>query len=93
MDIAIFKWFIQSPAYKVTIGRSVDCSLQLSRDIESDIAPVQAEIVKHRGCCYIVAVEEGIRFEGKALAAGRRKRLYHGSRFCIGDTTLTYIEK
>lgn len=38
MDVALYKWFKNSPDAKVTIGRSVDCNFQITWDIGNDIA-------------------------------------------------------
>lgn len=93
MDIALYKWFMANPNDHVTIGNSVDCHLQLSWDIKSKIAPKQAEIVLQRGVLWLYAIEEGVTVGKKALAPGKRARLFHGRSFSIGETTFTYIEK
>lgn len=94
MDIALYKWLRVSPSAVVTIGRSVDCNLQLSWDIESDVAPLQAEVVMRNGQPCLVAQEDGVwRQDETPLHAGEHIRLYHGTRFRIGTTTFTYIEK
>jgi len=93
MDIALYKWFRANPDEVVTIGRSVDCRLQLSWDIMSEVAPVQAEIRKSHGMLRLYALEDGITVGGKLLEQGESIRLYHGRKFMIGQTTFTYIEK
>ena len=93
MDIALYKWFRNNSDKVVTIGKSVDCSLQLSWDIRSEIAPVQAEIRLVHNIPYLIALEAGVLRNGKALLPGKRQRLYHGCTFSIGQTTFTYIEK
>ena len=93
MDIALYKWFRNNPNRIVTIGKSVDCSLQLSWDIQSDVAPIQAEIRLLKHVPYLYALEPGVFISGKPLRTNKRKRLYHGSTFIIGQTTFTYIEK
>lgn len=94
MDIALYKWLRVSPAAVVTIGRSVDCNLQLSWDIESDVAPLQAEVVQYKGQPCLIAHESGVwRHDETPLHVGQRLRLYHGTKFRIGATTFTYIEK
>ena len=93
MDVALYKWFRNNDDKVVTIGKSVDCSLQLSWDIQSNIAPVQAEIRLWHKIPYLVALEPGVFINGKPLKPGRKTRLYHGKSFTIGNTSFTYIEK
>lgn len=93
MDIALYKWFRNNPDYVVTIGKSVDCSLQLSWDIVSDVAPVQAEIRMQQNAPWLIALESGVYIQGKPVEPNQRVRLYHGKSFFIGKTTFTYIEK
>lgn len=93
IDVALFKWFKNNPDYIVTIGRSVDCSLQLSWDIRNDIAPVQAEIKKKGSACILIPIEEGLIMKDKKIKPGKKITLYNGLKFFIGDTEFTYIEK
>lgn len=93
MDVALYKWLRNDPNRVVTIGKSVDCSLQLSWDINGYVAPKHAEICLKDQTPYLTALEEGIFLEGEALISGQTVRLYHGKSFTIGNTTFTYIEK
>ena len=93
MDVALYKWFRNQPDRVVTIGKSVDCSLQLSWDIQSNVAPVQAEIRFKKQKPYLIALEPGVFLNGKAARVNKKYRLYHGRSFTIGQTTFTYIEK
>lgn len=93
MDIALYKWFRENPNNVVTIGKSVDCLLQLSWDIQSNIAPVQAEIRLRQQVLYLIALEPGVYMNGIPLPVGKKTRLYHGRSFTIGQTTFTYLEK
>ena len=93
MDIALYKWFRSTPDKPVTIGKSVDCSLQLSWDVQGHIAPIQAEIRLIRKVPYLIALEPGVFIRGKQLKPDRKVRLFHGKEFKIGQTTFTYIEK
>lgn len=93
IDIALYKWLRAAPDKPVTIGKSVDCSLQLSWDVQSNIAPVQAEIRLLRKVPYLVALEPGVMLRGKQLKTGRKVRLHHGKEFAIGQTIFTYVEK
>jgi hypothetical protein len=61
MEVALYKWMnAQTIHRKVTIGKSVDCNLQMSWDINSHIAPIHPEIVSSRGNIYLVACEDGV---------------------------------
>ena len=93
MDIALFKWFRNCPGRIVTIGKSVDCSLQLTWDIQSQIAPIQAEIRLIKRMPYLIPIEAGVYVAGKSVRIGKKIRLHHGKAFTIGKTTFTYIEK
>lgn len=94
MDVALYKWMRVSPDHVVTIGKSVDCSIQLSWDLNGAVAPLQAEIRQHVGSMRLVAMENGVYVDNdKPLPIGKEIWLYHGRRFTIGNTTFTYIEK
>ena len=73
--------------------RSVDCNLQVTWDINSDIAPIQAEVVSDRGNLYLIALETGVVMNKKPVNLEKKIRLYHGDKFTIGQTIFTYIEK
>lgn len=93
MDVALYKWLRNNPERIVTIGKSVDCSLQLSWDINGYVAPKHAEISMREQMPYLTALEEGIFVEGEAITSGQTIRLYHGRSFTIGNTIFTYVEK
>ncbi len=93
MDIALYKWMRTSPTFHVTIGKSVNCNLQMSWDYGSKIAPVQGFISNEKDKLYLTAEEEGILVDEKPLAIGNKIQLYHGRKFTIGKTIFTYIEK
>lgn len=93
MDIAIFKWFLNDPEQVVTIGKSIDCSLQMSWDIKGQVAPVQCEIRMVGDALRLTALEDGVVVGEKALSVGKGIWLYHNTTFQIGDTTFTYIER
>ena len=93
MDVALYKWFRHDPNRVVTIGKSVDCSLQVSWDLQSHIAPVQAEIRMIRNVPYLIALEPGVFIKNKPVKLDKKIRLYHGKSFTIGRTVFSYIEK
>jgi len=92
MDIALFKWLRQSPDAVVTIGRSVDCSLQLTWDIQSDIAPMQASIFMKKSRPHLLAEDDIVLYNGKPLENGKPKALYHGDTFKIGMTEFRFVD-
>ena len=93
MDIALYKWFRNAPDRVVTIGKSLDCSLQLSWDISGSVAPVHAEIRLRHNTPYLTAHEEGVIVNGKSIEIDKEVWLHHGAKFSIANTTFTYIEK
>ena len=93
MEIALYKWFDAAPHQSVTIGKSVNCNLQMSWDLNGNIAPLQAEIKTDGIAIFLHVVEDGVELPGKQLVAGKSVQLYHQSQFRIGQTTFTYIEK
>ena len=94
MDVALFKWFISDPNTVVTIGKSIDCSLQLSWDLKGNVAPIHAELrMSSAGNIHMTALEEGVMVDEKPLAVGKSIELFHNTSFTIGDTTFTYIER
>lgn len=93
MDIALYKWLRQTPDSFVTIGRSVDCQLQISWDATSDIAPVHAVIRQHNGVPYISAVDGSVLIGNKAIDEDAEVRLHHGMSFQIGTTIFTFVEE
>ena len=94
MDIALYKWYKVSPDQVLTLGKSVDCDIQLSWDVNGRVAPVHAEITRRHNSLHLKALEEGVTLrDGKPLPVGKEVLLYHGKAFTIGNTTFTYIEK
>ena len=77
----------------VTIGKSVDCHLQMTWDVGSTIAPVQAQVRRVRGQLTLVALEDGVMVDGQPLQPDVSLPLYHGTCFTIGHTKFTYLEK
>lgn len=93
-DIALYKWFRSNPAAAVTIGKSVDCDIQLSWDIRNDVAPVNARIFMRDSKLYLCALERGVFIDGKReLKPDEVVRIYQRTMFSIGSTTFTYTER
>lgn len=94
IEIAMFKWFCARPDSAVTLGRSVDSTIQITWDAKNKIAPLQAEIREHHGVLCLFPTEEGVSdHKDVPLPAEKPYKLYHGTRFKIGDLTFTYLEK
>ncbi len=92
-DIALFKWFINNPDEVVTIGKSIDCSLQMTWDIKGQVAPVHANLELTNAGIRLTALEEGVMLGSKMLSPGDSRLLSHNQHFTIGDTTFTYMER
>lgn len=94
MDIAIYKW-INAIFHnrQFTIGKSINCDLQITWDLQSDIAPEIAEVKMKGGHLYLIALEEGVFTRKKEMKPNEKIRLYHGTHFRIGQTKFTYIER
>ncbi|GEM_PF-2749353 len=94
IDIAMFKWFLARPEAAVTLGRSVDSTIQITWDAKNKIAPHQADIREHHGILCLFPIEEGVFDANDApLPADKPYKLYHGTRFKIGEIIFTYLEK
>lgn len=93
MDIALYKWFSSNPDAVVSIGKSVDCSIEMSWDIAPGIGPRQAEIRMCDGVPYLFAVDDGVTVKGRRMKPEDKLRLYHGRTFRIGNTEFTYQER
>lgn len=92
MDIALYKWLRQTPDACVTIGRSVDCQLQISWDTSSDIAPIHAVIRQKAGLPYLSSAGGTVVVGTKPLSETKAIRLRHGMSFRIGTTVFTFVE-
>lgn len=94
IDVALFKWILARPNVPVTMGRSVDCTLQITWDAKNAIAPLQAQIREYHGTLCLFPAEPGVTDEKDApLPVEKPLKLYHGTRFKIGDLIFTYLEK
>lgn len=92
MDIALYKWINGVAQSRITIGKSVDCNISITWDIQSNIAPLAAEIINDDNRIRLQAMDEGVFFEDKPLPVNKIRTLYHGDKFKIGQTEFKYIE-
>ena len=94
-DIAIYKWMSVTGGFnKVTIGKSIDCVLEMNWDDASNIADKQVEIYLENDRPYCRALADGTRLpSGQVMEKGQTILLNHGTEFTIGNTLFTYIEK
>ena len=93
IDVALYKWFKELPFRHVTIGRSVDCDLQMSWDMTGNLAPINAEIYMDGEYLYLKPVEDGVFIGEEPVNVDQKVMLYHGLSFRIGKNKFTYIEK
>lgn len=93
IDIAVFKLLRTGNEASLTLGRSVDCDIQISWDTESVIEPIMARMHRKYYNITIEALEPGMTYEGEPLPIHTPKPLSHGTRFTIGRTTFTFLEK
>ncbi|HOY32283.1 MAG TPA: hypothetical protein PKW80_10425 [Bacteroidales bacterium] len=94
-EIAIYKWMNVSGGFnKVTIGKSIDCVIQINWDDKGKIADKQVELYLENDRPYCKAISEGtILGSGRTLKVGDIIHLTHGTSFIIGNTKFTYVEK
>lgn len=94
-EIAIYKWMSVSGGFnRVSIGKGVDCILEMNWDPADNIAPQHAILYIENERPYLEATAEGIVVNGnRELKVGQKLNLAHGIAFTIGKTTFTYIEK
>lgn len=92
MQIALYKWLNQSPNAIVTIGRSVDASIQISWDKDSRISPVHASIRMYHGRPQLTTVDGDVVVNEKNLPQGKSFVMYHGDEFIIGTTRFRLVE-
>ena len=90
MDIALYKWFASNPKAVVSIGKSVDCSIDMTWDPSPKTGPEAAQIKQLSGRYYLYALDGNVRYGKRTLKSGKRVRLYKGKSFTIGETTFTY---
>lgn len=92
MNIALYKWLREGPDAEVLIGKSIDCQLQVTWDLQGDVAPIHAKIFCRNGVPYIMPIDGFLLLNGKETIEEKSYRLYHGDTFIIGKTTFRYIE-
>lgn len=92
MQIALYKWLNLSPDAIVTIGRSVDASIKMSWDRDSEISPVHASIRMYHGRPQLTAVDGDIMVNDQNLQTGQSFVMYHGDEFIIGTTRFRLVE-
>ncbi|MCF0166746.1 MAG: hypothetical protein HUJ89_06280 [Bacteroidales bacterium] len=93
MEIAIYKLLRNGEEASLSIGRSVDCEIQINWDTESVIEPIMALVHRKNSRVFLEALEEGVYLQGEAAEVNELLPLHHGDKISIGRTVLTYIEK
>ena len=93
-DVAIYKWMSVTGGFnKVSIGKSVDCVLQMNWDDSEGISDRAVELYLENDRPYCRILDQGVTRQGRTLPKGIVIPLVHGSEFSIGKTRFTYIEK
>jgi hypothetical protein len=93
-EIAIHKWMSAVGGLnRVTIGKSINCVIQMNWDpsVEHDTC-AELYILNDRPHCR--AVETGVFYENhRELPRGKSIPLVNGTKFEIGETIFTYVER
>ena len=93
-EIAIHKWMSAVGGLnKVTIGKSINCVIQMNWDNVAE-HEVYAELYIFNDRPHCRAVETGVFYENhKELPKGKAIPLVNGTKFEIGETIFTYVER
>jgi len=90
MDVALYKWFLLNSNTIVTIGKSVDCSINLFMDLSGNVAPVHCSI-KHVNDADILCISDNdVELNGRTAKYHKDYRLYYGDVFVIGGVKFRY---
>lgn len=95
-EIAIYKWMsVSGGNNRVSIGKSVDCVIEMNWDKSPDIANKQVELYMDNDRPYCLAISDGVKVGSNSypMKKGETMLLTHGTCFEIGNTKFTYIEK
>jgi len=90
MDIALYKWFLLNPNTIVTIGKSVDCSINLFVDLTGDIAPVHCTIKQVNDTDVLCISDNDVVLNGRKAKYHKEYKLYYGDVFTIGNVKFRY---
>jgi len=90
LDIALYKWFVSSPSAVVTIGKSVDCSLNLFMDLSGGVAPVHCSIRMENGVHKLCISDNDVELNGHIAKHHKEYRLYYGDVFKVGGVQFRY---
>ena len=95
-DVAIYKWMSVSGGFnRVSIGKSIDCVIEMNWDNNPNIADKQVEIYLEYDRPYCLVLADGVHVGSNnwPMKKGEIMPLTHGTSFSIGNTKFTYIEK
>lgn len=95
-DVAIYKWMSVSGGFnRVSIGKSVDCVIEMNWDDSPEIADKEVEIYLEYDRPYCLVIDDGVYVGSNnwPMKKGEIMQLTHGTSFSIGKTKFTYIEK
>lgn len=89
-EVALYKWFLINSNTVVTIGKSVDCSMNMSIAIGGDIAPVHCSIKMINGVHKLCISDNDVELNGHKAKYHKEYRLYYGDVFQIGNVKFRY---
>ena len=93
-DIAIYKWMSVTGGFnKVSIGKSINCVLQMNWDDSENISDKAVELYLENERPYCRVLDHGVTRQGRSIPQGTVLPLLHGTEFTIGKTRFTYLEK
>ena len=95
-DVAIYKWMSVTGGFnRVSIGRSIECVIEMNWDDSDNIADKQVEIYLENDRPYCLILADGVIVGSNnwPIKKGEIMALTHGTSFTIGKTKFTYIEK
>lgn len=95
-DVAIYKWMSVSGGFnRVSIGKAVDCIIEMNWDNNDNIADKQVEIYLENDRPYCLVLADGVMVGSNnwPMKKGDIIPLSHGTSFSFGSTKFTYIEK
>ena len=78
---------------KVSIGKSVNCVLQMNWDNSEGIGDRVVELYLKNDRPYCKVLDNGVTQQGRTIPQGVEFVLVNGTEFSIGKTNFTYIEK
>lgn len=93
-EIAIYKWMSATGGFnKVSIGKSIDSTIQMNWDDSDNIADREVEVFRQNDRPFLKVIGDGVTQQGRTIPQNHTIALVNGTEFTIGKTTFTYVEK